>query len=120
MKLETVRKVVTLGFTLSVVACFVGIFVGGQGNAQVYQYAMVAAALLLLFTLAVVMKWARCPWCGGSLLRKFFTLKVCPHCHRDLITGKRKKDTEAEAGNKWRVRLRRVPNQITMASRRRT
>ena len=47
--------------------------------------------VLLLFTLAVVMKWARCPWCGGSLLRKFFTLKVCPHCHRDLITGKRKK-----------------------------
>lgn len=90
MRLETVRKVVAAGFSLSVLACLVGLF-GGQGNAQVYQYAMVAAVVLLLFTLAVVMKWARCPWCGGSLLRKFFTLKVCPHCHRDLATGKKKK-----------------------------
>ena len=46
---------------------------------------------MLLFTAAVIMKYARCPWCGGSLLRKFFKLEVCPHCHRNLTTGKKKK-----------------------------
>ena len=90
MKLETVRKVVTAGFTLSIIACFIGIFAGAD-NPELNNYALIAAVLFLLFTIAVIMKWARCPWCGGSLMRKFFSLKVCPHCHRDLTTGKKKK-----------------------------
>ena len=90
MKLETVRKLVTVGFTLSIIACFVGLFAGAD-NPELNNYSLIAAVLFLLFTIAIIMKWARCPWCGGSLMRKFFSLKVCPHCNRDLVTGKKKK-----------------------------
>ena len=90
MKLQTVKKVVMAGFTICIFASLIGIF-AGAGNPQLSNYMLVAAVILLLFTLAIIMKWARCPWCGGSLLRKFFKLEVCPHCHCNLETGKKKK-----------------------------
>ena len=90
MNLQTVRKVVTAGILLSIASCAIGLFAGG-GNPQVYQYSLVVAVVALLLTIAVIMKWARCPWCGGSLLRGFFKNKTCPHCHRDLESGKKKK-----------------------------
>lgn len=90
MKLQTVKKVVMAGFTICIFASLIGIF-AGAGNPQLSNYMLVAAVIVLLFTLAIIMKWARCPWCGGSLMRKFFKLEVCPHCHRNLETGKKKK-----------------------------
>ena len=90
MKLQTVRKLVTIGFTLSIIACFIGIF-GGSGNPELSNYMLTAAVLFLLFTIAILMKWARCPWCGGSLIKGFYKNTVCRHCHRDLETGKKKK-----------------------------
>ena len=45
----------------------------------------------ILFTMAVVLKWSRCPWCGGLIIKKLFSIKECPHCGRDLETGKKKK-----------------------------
>ena len=90
MKLETVRKLVMGGFTICVFTSLIGIF-AGSGNAELANYMLTASVIVLLFTIAIIMKWARCPWCGGSLLKRFFKLKVCPHCHRDLVTGKKKK-----------------------------
>ena len=49
------------------------------------------AVVVLLFTMAVVLKWSRCPWCGGLIIKKLFSIKECPHCGRDLETGKKKK-----------------------------
>ena len=90
MKLETVRKLVTAGFTICIFASLIGIF-AGAGNPELSNYMLIAAVIVLLFTLAIIMKWAHCPWCGGSLLRGFFKNQVCPHCHRDLQSGKKKK-----------------------------
>ena len=90
MDIKTTRKVVTIGFTICIFASLIGIFFGA-GNPELSNYMLIVAVIVFLFTAAIIMKYARCPWCGGSLLRKFFTLKVCPHCHRDLETGKKKK-----------------------------
>lgn len=90
MSLQTVKKVVTAGFSICIFTSLIGIF-AGSGNSQLSNYMLTASVIVLLFTIAIIMKWARCPWCGGSLLRKFFKLQVCPHCHRDLYTGKKKK-----------------------------
>lgn len=90
MNLQTVKKVVTAGFTICIFTSLIGIF-AGSGNSQLSNYMLTASVIVLLFTIAIIMKWARCPWCGGLLMRKFFSLKVCPHCHRDLESGKKKK-----------------------------
>ena len=90
MKFQTAKRMVLAGFSISIGAAMFGIFFGA-GNEQLKSYALTIAIVSLLFTMAVIMKWARCPWCGGSLLRGFFKNKVCPHCKRDLTTGKKKK-----------------------------
>ncbi len=90
MKLSTVRKLITAGFTICILVSIIGIF-GGAGDPVLSNYMLTAAVVFFLITVGIIMKWARCPWCGGSLMRKFFSLKVCPHCHRDLETGKKKK-----------------------------
>ncbi|HIT31058.1 MAG TPA: hypothetical protein IAC26_09475 [Candidatus Scatomorpha stercoravium] len=90
MDIKTTRKVVTIGFTICIFASLIGIFFGA-GNPELSNYMLIVAVIVFLFTAAIIMKYARCPWCGGSLLRKFFKLEVCPHCHRNLTTGKKKK-----------------------------
>ena len=90
MNLKTTRRLVTIGFTVCIFTSFIGIFFGA-GNPELSNYMLTAGVISLLFTAAIIMKWARCPWCGGSLLRKFFKLEVCPHCHRNLETEKKKK-----------------------------
>lgn len=90
MDLQTVRKIVTVGFTMSILACLLGIFVGSD-NQAVNSYAVIGAVFFLLVSIATLLKWGHCPWCGASLLRGFFKHKVCPKCHRDLVTGQKKK-----------------------------
>ena len=86
----------TAGFTICIFASLIGIF-AGAGNPELSNYMLIAAVIVLLFTLAIIMKWARCPWCGGVLLRRVVWLKSCPHCNRDLVTGLRDKK-KAKAG----------------------
>lgn len=90
MKFETVKKVAKVGFALTALACFLGIFVGNS-DPQLAAYLTYAALMFVMFTLAIVLKWGRCPWCGTLLIRKMLSLKVCPNCNRDLTTGKKKK-----------------------------
>ena len=89
MDIKTTRKVVTIGFTICIFASLIGIFFGA-GNPELSNYMLIVAVIVFLFTAAIIMKYARCPWCGGSLLRKFFTLEVFPHCQPNLTTGKKK------------------------------
>ena len=91
MKLQTVKKVVMAGFTICIFASLIGIF-AGAGNPQLSNYMLVAAVIVLLFTLAIIMKWARCPLVrrlaaakGSSSLRSARTAS------RNLETGKKKK-----------------------------
>ena len=90
MKFETVKKVTMAGLVLTAMVCILGIVSGGS-DPQLTMYMSYAALVIMLFTLAIVLKWGRCPWCGALLIRKMFSLKVCPSCNRDLVTGKKKK-----------------------------
>lgn len=90
MKLETVKKVTTAGLAITVALCIVGIL-AGQSDAQLSSYLTYGALVVMLFTVAIVFKWARCPWCGTLIIRNLFSVKVCPFCNKDLVTGKKKK-----------------------------
>ena len=90
MKLNTVKKITVIGLLLSVLLCLIGMFGMEPSSPQASSMA-VWAVVVLLFTMAVVLKWSRCHWCGGLIIKKLFSIKECPHCGRDLETGKKKK-----------------------------
>lgn len=90
MKLKTVKTIVAVGMALAVILCLVGIFGMDLASPQAGSMS-IWAVVVVLFTMAVVLKWSRCPWCGGLLIKKLFSIKECPHCGRDLETGKKKK-----------------------------
>ncbi len=118
MNLQTVKKLVTAGFTICIFASLIGIF-AGSGNPQLSNYMLIAAVIVLLFTLAIIMKWARCPWCGGSLMRRFFKLRSARTATAIWSRARRKRATAAEEGNKWRVRVKRQTKPNTGGPRRR-
>lgn len=90
MKLKTVKTIVAVGMALAVILCLVGIFGMDPASPQAGSMS-IWAVVVVLFTMAVMLKWSRCPWCGGLLIKKLFSIKECPHCGRDLETGKKKK-----------------------------
>ena len=63
----------------------------GLRRALTYLFLSIWAVVVLMFTMAIVLKWSRCPWCGELIIKKLFSIKECPSCGRDLETGKKKK-----------------------------
>lgn len=90
MNLRIVKKIAVIGLLLSIVLCLIGLF-GMEPSTPEASSMAVWAVVVLLFTMAIVLKWSRCPWCGELIIKKLFTIKECPHCGRDLETGKKKK-----------------------------
>lgn len=90
MDIQKVRKLVSAGFMVCIGASIIGLLFGAD-NLPLKNSMLSVGVVSLLLTMGVIMKWARCPWCGASLLRGLFKIKVCPKCRRDLITGKKKK-----------------------------
>ena len=90
MSLKLVKKIAIAGLMLSLLLCLIGVFGMDPGTQESGSMA-IWAVVVLLFTMAVVLKWSRCPWCGELIIKKLFTIKECPHCGRDIETGKKKK-----------------------------
>ena len=90
MSFKTVKKVAIAGLVLSLAMCFIGVF-GMDPSSQQAGSMAIWAIVVLMFTMAVVLKWSRCPWCGELIIKKLFSIKECPHCGRDLETGRKKK-----------------------------
>ena len=90
MSFKLVKKIAIAGLMLSLVLCLIGVFGMDPGTQESGSMA-IWAVVVLLFTMAVVLKWSRCPWCGELIIKKLFTIKECPHCGRDIETGKKKK-----------------------------
>ena len=90
MSFKLVKKIAIAGLMLSLLLCLIGVF-GMDPGAQESGSMAIWAVVVLLFTMAVVLKWSRCPWCGELIIKKLFTIKECPHCGRDIETGKKKK-----------------------------
>ena len=90
MSFKLVKKIAIAGLMLSLLLCLIGVFGMDPGTQESGSMA-IWAGVVLLFTMAVVLKWSRCPWCGEIIIKKLFTIKECPHCGRDIETGKKKK-----------------------------
>lgn len=90
MSFKLVKKIAIAGLMLSLLMCLIGVFGMDPGTQESGSMA-IWAVVVLLFTMAVVLKWSRCPWCGELIIKKLFTIKECPHCGRDIETGKKKK-----------------------------
>ena len=50
----------------------------------IFGYVSIAT---LLLTLAIMFLALKCPYCDERILRKALTVKVCPHCRRNLVSG---------------------------------
>lgn len=90
MSFKLVKKIAIAGLMLSLLLCLIGVFGMDPGTQESGSMA-IWAVVVLLFTMAVVLKWSRCPWCGELIIKKLFTIKECPHCGRDIETGKKNK-----------------------------
>lgn len=90
MSFKLVKRIAIAGLMLSLLLCLIGVFGMDPGTQESGSMA-IWAVVVLLFTMAVVLKWSRCPWCGELIIKKLFTIKECPHCGRDIETGKKKK-----------------------------
>ena len=84
MRFKTVKKVAMAGLLLSLLLCLIGVFGMEPGTPESGSMA-IWAVVVLMFTMAIVLKWSRCP------IKKLFSIKECPSCGRDLETGKKKK-----------------------------
>ena len=90
MSFKTVKKIAIAGLLLSLLLCLIGVF-GMDPSSQQAGSMAIWAIVVLMFTMAIVLKWSRCPWCGELIIKKLFSVKECPCCGRDLETGKKKK-----------------------------
>ena len=89
MNLRIVKKIAVIGLLISIVLCLIGLF-GMEPSTPEASSMAVWAVVVLLFTMAIVLKWSRCPWCGELIIKKLFTIKDFPHCCRHLEPGKTK------------------------------
>ena len=90
MSFKTVKKIAIAGLLLSLLLCLIGVF-GMDPSSQQAGSMAIWAVVVLMFTMAIVLKWSRCPWCGELIIKKLFSVKECPYCGRDIETGKKKK-----------------------------
>ena len=74
----------------AVVTCIASLIIGNDGGTL--QLAMILASFgFLVATVAVMYIFCRCPYCGKHIMLGVLTIKTCPSCRRNLMTGKKEK-----------------------------
>ena len=61
------------GVVLSLLLCLIGVFGMEPGTPESGSMA-IWAVVVLMFTMAIVLKWSRCPWCGELIIKKLFSI----------------------------------------------
>ena len=63
-----------------------------------YSYFQVACmcmtVILFVTSLVLIFKYCRCPNCGKVIFLGVMAVKSCPRCHRNLVTGKKMKNSK--------------------------
>ncbi len=91
MKFETAKNLVK-GLLAAGLGCSVlALFMGQVGSQMTGMYLTMASLGCMLMCVFFVITGLKCPWCGRRIIRRCFTLKVCPHCRRNLATGMKTK-----------------------------
>lgn len=90
MNFQKAKNAVKTLLIASVLACVVS-FIFSDNGTPVSAYAIIIALGLLVMSFIVAYNFCKCPYCGKHILIGMLTVKDCPKCHRNLITGERKK-----------------------------
>ena len=80
MNLQTAKKLLRPLIYICIAACVVSILSTG-----IASFATLAVFLVVYFG------YCKCPYCGKRIGRGVLNATHCPHCRRDLVSGKRKK-----------------------------
>lgn len=74
----------------AIFSCLAGIFAADEGSMQQLIFVLISCALFAA-TVIVMYRHCRCPYCGKHIMIGVLTVKTCPACHRNLVTGKKTK-----------------------------
>lgn len=88
MNLETVKNLMRTVIALCIVSSVIGILSTGTalaGYTVMFSFAMLALFIFLYYFCC------KCPYCGKRIGTGILRATHCPHCRRDLVSGKRKK-----------------------------
>lgn len=77
MRFKTVKKVAMAGLLLSLLLCLIGVFGVEPGTPESGSMA-IWAVVVLMFTMAIVLKWSRCPWCGELIIKSCSASRSAP------------------------------------------
>lgn len=85
MKFETARTIVKAFLVGAGALCLLALITGSGSSTGTYLTMAALACLILCVFFALTC--VKCPYCGSRIFRKLLVVKVCPHCHRDLVSG---------------------------------
>lgn len=90
MNFKTARKLVMVLMIVSVVSAVGGVVFIRPGT-QASVYVMLTSLISMVLAIGVMFTLCRCPWCDKRIFNGMMKVEVCPHCKRDLETGKKRK-----------------------------
>ena len=89
MNVKTVGKAIYTMLILIVVISVVSMFSPDGSTARVMGVFLCTALLIVCIVLWVA--FGRCPYCHRMIAVNLRGIEVCPHCRRNIETGKKKK-----------------------------
>ena len=88
MSFDRGRNLAKMLIIMCVVLCVLGVITNGD---EVSAYFTLGSLVCFVVSFVVVRLYCRCPYCGKTIFVGLFNAVNCPHCRRNLVTGKRKK-----------------------------
>ena len=88
MNFDRGRNLAKLLIIMCVVFCVLGVITNGE---SVSAYFTIISFVCFVVSFVVLKLYCRCPYCGKTIFVGLFNATECPHCRRNLTTGKRKK-----------------------------
>ena len=80
------RNVVKGLLMAAAIMCVVAFVTTGEYKSISAIFGYTAIGTMIL-TFAIIFFALRCPYCDARILRRAITIKVCPHCRRNLVSG---------------------------------
>ena len=77
------------GMLILAIGLLVAALLFGRDMGQWYAVSVLAAAVLFVCSIVVCVTFCRCPYCGRCIFFGVYTRSDCPHCHKDLHSGKK-------------------------------
>ena len=88
MKFDRGRNLAKLLIILCAIMCVLSVITNGE---SISGYFMLISLVSFAVSFVVIRLYCRCPYCGKTIFIGLFNATDCPHCRRNLVTGKRKK-----------------------------